>query len=202
MMTGKLRDLHQALWHRLVNGGTQKGDPFHNFVLGSMRNDGNCALRTVVLRKASIESRSFTCFTDIRSPKVAEIWSNKQRLSALFYDPENKIQVRILAKAEVHYSSEWTRAAFANLNIASRKNYATIAPPGSAINTRSNGLSNPFKREEIVVQDTEQFVKHFAVLECKAFEVDYLNLNGEQGQERARFNYNEHGEIEGTWLVP
>jgi len=62
----------------------------------------------VVLRKSDRESNLVQYHSDIRSDKIAKLKSNK-KAAMLFYDKDEKIQVRLKVECTVNHDNDITK---------------------------------------------------------------------------------------------
>jgi general stress protein 26 len=101
-------DLKKALkfvLSTLEKGVTERGHDFHLLVLGTLDEENNPQTRNVVLRKVDLSQSLLRFHTDKRSNKILDI-KNNNSISLLGYDKSNKLQVRIMARAEIESSQE------------------------------------------------------------------------------------------------
>ncbi|MGD2015632.1 MAG: pyridoxamine-phosphate oxidase [Desulfobacterales bacterium] len=126
------------IWLMLKQGAVQSDDPFHWPVLGKKVKEG-CSLRTVILRQVNMPDRILVFHTDARSAKVQEIMKSSQT-SWLFYHPQKKVQLRILANTTLHADDAYADRQWADTSITSRLNYCASQPPGTPIDKPSSGL--------------------------------------------------------------
>jgi pyridoxine/pyridoxamine 5'-phosphate oxidase len=109
-------------------------DREHPFCMFFMATAGDYPeLRTIISRKIDPDL-SILFYTDPRSPKVEQIRENN-RVSALFYHPEKKLQVRIKGKA---YLIENIRMLYPQLlehikNSPLKKDFTALEAPGSVV---------------------------------------------------------------------
>jgi pyridoxamine 5'-phosphate oxidase len=89
-------------------------------------------VRTVVKRQMDSDWQ-FLFYTDLRTPKVAEIKSNKS-VSLHFYDPKKQLQIRIRAKAEILESGDLFEEHLKRVQSApSVSDYTAIQAPSSEL---------------------------------------------------------------------
>ena len=179
-------------WRRLTLGASDRTCPFHLMQLASLRHDASGMLepqvRTVVLRGVEAAEKRLRFQTDARSPKVTELQQNP-RVQAVFYDPAEKIQLRLSATAAP--ASETLRAeAWAATGRLGRECYAVETAPSAP----QPGPAAPFAAEA----DPAVFLP--IVLTVTA--LDWLYL-ASVGHRRAAFTYDSTGHLsDATWLVP
>ncbi len=146
--------------------------------------------RVMVLRAVSRARGTLTCFTDARSPKLDAVRSTPF-LAWTFYDPGERVQLRVGTTVEIHVDDAVSREAWALVPEPGRKNYATRLAPGSCI-------PGPLAGHDFTVALAE----HFAVLAGTVTEIDWLWMAAD-GHRRARFRYDAGGvPAVAEWLVP
>ena len=97
-------EIKNKIWSMLTNAIKDRGSPFRIpvFICGNQDNfDG----RIVVLRKSDQSNNLLQYHSDIRSDKIAKLKNNKNA-AMLFYDKEEKIQVRLKVECVVNYNNE------------------------------------------------------------------------------------------------
>jgi pyridoxine/pyridoxamine 5'-phosphate oxidase len=144
-------------------------------------------VRTVVSRKVDLDL-TLTFFTDARSPKVQQIKKNKQ-VSALFYHPGKKLQIRMNGLAELvdQRHGDFDRLLNEVKQTSSLKDYTTLQAPGSTVPDEAKLLFG----DEV----------YFLAIKIKPIKLDVLQL-GREGHRRSAYAKNESGEWEEAVLVP
>jgi 3-hydroxyisobutyrate dehydrogenase len=150
-----------------------------------------------VLRKALPETRELRFHTDIRSPKWQEL-SQNPTISALFYDAQERIQLRIKGQAVLHVGNELTTLAWEKTTLSSRRCYLTEFNPSSLTDQPTSGLAEAVKQENFSIQESESGYPNFGIVSIHVHAIDWLWLN-HAGHRRAYFDY-ETGEFQ--WLIP
>lgn len=179
-------------WRLLAQGAADRTSPYHLMQLASVRQDTLGTLepqvRTVVLRGVEAAEKRLRFHTDARSPKVAEL-DACPRVQAVFYDPAQKVQLRLSAIAAP--ASETLRAdAWAATGRLGRECYAVETAPSAP----QSGPAASFAAEA----DPAVFLP--IVLTVTA--LDWLYL-ASVGHRRAAFTYDSTGRLtDATWLVP
>ncbi len=191
-----LIELEKDCWHRLVTGAQKSRHPFHTPSVASFSQEG-ISLRTVVLRKAIEETRELRFHTDIRSPKWEELSLNPT-ISALFYDANERIQLRIKGQAVLHVGNELTALAWEKTTLSSRRCYLTEFNPSSFADQPTSGLSEALEQENFSLEESESGYQNFGIVSIHVHSIDWLWLN-HAGHRRAFFDY-ETGEFQ--WMIP
>ena len=95
--------------------------------------------RIVVLRKSDRANNLLQFHTDLRSPKVDILKKNKNA-SLVFYDKEEKIQLRVKVECEVNNQNSTTEESWKKTQHISRRCYLTDSPPGTASDNPTSGM--------------------------------------------------------------
>ena len=191
-----LTDLEQDCWNRLVTGATKSRNPFHTPCVATLAN-GEVNLRTVVLRKTLPLERELRFHTDIRSHKWTELLINPS-IGALFYDSDERIQLRLKGKAFLHHTDDLTAKAWQTTSLSSRKCYLTLQSPSSFANSSTSGLPEDIEQENFTLAESEVGYENFGIVSIHVQSIDWLWLN-HAGHRRAFFDY-EEGSFQ--WMVP
>ncbi len=151
--------------------------PFRTFGLAT-QGASYPELRTVVLRDVGANLH-IIFFTDSRSPKVGEIMENPQ-VSALFYNPETRLQLRIKGKTRIiEKKSELHTEYLHQLKDSALEDYRTPLPPSSIFSQASTA-------------DQSDSI-HFSAIEIIPLELDMLLLGRD---EHVRYRYHPKN---GNW---
>ena len=101
-----LDEIQNKYWSMLDDAVTNRGSPFRIPVFICAHQD-EVDGRIVVLRKSDRANNLLQFHTDLRSPKVDILKKNKNA-SLVFYDKEEKIQLRVKVECEVNYQNSVT----------------------------------------------------------------------------------------------
>ena len=175
---------------RFCIAASSRKSPMHSPVVVTHDADA----RIMILREFDCDNWTLRFHTDARSPKTAVIGDGAP-MAVLFYDPEEKVQIRVRGTGRIE-----TRSALADVAWNESSNFARRcylgAPPGETRAEPSSGL--PHWAEGIQPTD-EQLVparEHFAVLLVKVEEADWYWLSNE-GHRRALI-----GRDTASWITP
>lgn len=171
-------------------GFSNRRSGFHTCSVATLREDGRPTVRTVVLRGFREEARELVFHTDMRSGKAAEILKNPA-IAMLFYDPEQKIQIRLDCHARIDSRNDTSLASWQKSRAMSRVCYAQAAAPGTMLNGAT--AMGPQLLDDLAYEN-------FAVVSARIEALDWLYL-AVQGHRRAYFTWGE-GEPAQTWLAP
>ena len=191
-----LSEIKNKIWLMLDDSITNRASPFRIpvFICGNQNDfDG----RIVVLRK-SVQSNNLVQYhSDIRSDKIDKLKKNKNA-SMLFYDKEEKIQVRLKVECIVNHCNEITKESWSKTQHISRKCYLVDNGPGTESKTPTSGLKTELDNFEFTMEQSEEGYKNFTVIQCKIKSMEWLYLAA-KGHRRARFDLKNNKEY---WLVP
>ncbi len=164
------------------------------FICGDQKDfDG----RIVVLRKSDQSNNLVQFHSDIRSDKIPKLKSNKNAYM-LFYDKEEKIQVRLKIECTINHNNEITKESWSKTGHISRKCYLVYNGPGTKSLTPTSGLKPELDNFEFTMEQSEEGYKNFTVIQCKIKTIEWLYLAA-KGHRRARFELDNKKEY---WLVP
>ncbi|OJJ20496.1 hypothetical protein BKI52_18740 [marine bacterium AO1-C] len=152
-----------------------KKHPFRYFTFVTL-NDEYPDARTVVSRRVD-ESLQILIFTDARSPKVAQIQANNH-ISALFYHPKQKLQVRLKGEARLIDENHEEYATYLHQvkSSPSIQDYTTLQAPSSNLQNSNDEIEHGEKL-------------HFSAIQIIPHQLDILKLDRSQ-HHRARYTKN------------
>jgi pyridoxamine 5'-phosphate oxidase len=153
--------------------------------------------RIVVLRKSDQSNDLIQYHSDIRSDKIAKLKTNKNA-AMLFYDKEEKIQVRLKVECTINHDNEITKESWLKTGHMSRKCYLVDNGPGTESQTPTSGLKPKLDNFEYTMNQSEEGYKNFTVIQCKIKSIEWLYLAA-KGHRRARFDLESNKD---NWLVP
>ena len=189
-------EIKKKIWAMLDDAVTNRSSQFRIpvFVCGYPKDfDG----RIVVLRKSDQSNNLVQFHSDIRSDKIPKLKNNKNA-SMLFYDKEEKIQVRLKVECTINHSNEITKESWSKTGHISRKCYLVENGPGTESSSPTSGLKPELDNFEFTMEQSEEGYKNFAVIQCKIKTIEWLYLAA-KGHRRARFDLINNKE---NWLVP
>ena len=190
-----LKEIKKKIWSMLDDAVTNRSSQFRIpvFICGDQKDfDG----RIVVLRKSEQSNNLVQFHSDIRSDKIAKLKTNKNA-SMLFYDKEEKIQVRLKVECNINHKNEITKESWSKTGHISRKCYLVENGPGTESPKPTSGLKPELDNFEFTMEQSEEGYKNFTVIQCKIKTIEWLYLAA-KGHRRARFEVNNKE----YWLVP
>ena len=191
-----LKEIKKKIWSMLDDAVTNRSSQFRIpvFICGNQKDfDG----RIVVLRKSDQSNNIVQFHSDIRSDKIPKLKNNKNA-SMLFYDKEEKIQVRLKVECTINHSNEITKESWSKTGHISRKCYLVENGPGTESPSPTSGLKPELDNFEFTMEQSEEGYKNFTVIQCKIKTIEWLYLAA-KGHRRARFEVDNNKEY---WLVP
>ena len=190
------KEIKKKIWLMLDDAVTNRSSQFRIpvFVCGDQKDfDG----RIVVLRKSDQSNNLLQFHSDIRSDKINKLKNNKNA-SMLFYDKEEKIQLRLKVECTVNHNNEITKESWTKTGHISRKCYLVDNGPGTESSTPTSGLKPELDNFEFTMEQSEEGYKNFTVIQCKIKSIEWLYLAA-KGHRRARFDLVDN---KNYWLVP
>ncbi len=190
------KEIKKKIWSMLDDAVTNRSSQFRIpvFVCGDQSDfDG----RIVVLRKSDQSNNLIQFHSDIRSDKIPKLKNNKNA-SMLFYDKEEKIQVRLKLECTINHNNEVTKESWSKTGHISRKCYLVDNGPGTESPAPTSGLKPELDNFEFTMEQSEEGYKNFTVIQCKIKSIEWLYLAA-KGHRRARFDLINNKE---NWLVP
>jgi len=188
--------IKKKIWSMFDNAIKDRASPFRipTFICGNQNDfDG----RIVVLRKSDQSNNLVQYHSDIRSNKIAKLKANKSA-SMLFYDKEEKIQVRLKVECAVNHDNDITKESWLKTGHMSRKCYLVNNGPGTESDIPTSGLKPELDNFEFSMEQSEEGYKNFTVIQCKIKSMEWLYLAA-KGHRRAKFDLENNKE---NWLVP
>jgi len=189
-------EIKNKIWSMLNNAIKDRGSPFRIpvFICGYQNDfDG----RIVVLRKSDQQNNLIQFHSDIRSDKIEKLKKNP-KAAILFYDKEEKIQVRLKVECTINNNNNITKESWSKTQHISRKCYLVDNGPGSKSDVPTSGLKPELDNFEFTMAQSEEGYKNFTVIQCKVKSIEWLYLAA-KGHRRAKFDLENNKD---TWLVP
>ena len=189
-------EIKKKIWLMLNNAVTERSSQFRIpvFMCGDQSDfDG----RIIVLRKSDQQNNIVQFHSDIRSDKIGKLKKNS-KAAMLFYDKEEKIQVRLKVECIVNHENDITKESWLKTGHMSRKCYLVDNGPGTESNNPTSGLKPELDNFEFTMEESEVGYKNFTVIQCKVKNIEWLYLAA-KGHRRAKFDLENNKD---TWLVP
>ena len=190
------REIKKKIWSMLDDAVTNRSSQFRipTFICGHNNDiDG----RIVVLRKADQQNNLVQFHSDIRSDKI-EFLKNNPNAALLFYDKDEKIQVRLKVNCVINHKNDITKISWEKTQHISRKCYLVDNGPGTESDVPTSGLKPELDNFDYTKEQSEEGYKNFTVIQCKIKSIEWLYLAA-KGHRRAKFDLENNKD---TWLVP
>ena len=191
-----LVEIQNKYWSMLDDAVTNRASPFRIPVFICAHQD-EINGRIVVLRKSDRGNNLLQFHTDFRSPKV-DILKKNNKASLLFYDKEEKIQLRVKVECEVNNQNFTTEESWKKTQHISRRCYLTDSPPGTSSENPTSGMISKLEDFDYTMEQSEDGYKNFTVIKCNIKSIEWLYLAA-KGHRRAKFDIENKKE---SWLVP
>ena len=191
-----LEEIQNKYWSMLNDAVINRASPFRIPVF-ICTNQEEVDGRIVVLRKSDRKNNLLQFHTDLRSPKVDILIKNK-KASLVFYDKEEKIQLRVKVECEVNNQNSLTEESWKKTQHISRRCYLTDSPPGATSENPTSGMISKLEDFDYTMEQSEEGYKNFTVIKCNINSIEWLYLAA-KGHRRAIFNFETN---QNTWLVP
>ena len=193
-----LDKVYLKIWDLLKIGLKNRDLPFHIpvFICGNKnKSDG----RIVVLRGVDEKEKKIWFHSDIRSNKIKILKSNSEA-SLLFYDKNEKIQLRIIGNTKINYKNDITRKSWEKTVHMSRQCYLGDKAPGSNTLNPTSGLTSNVDNLKYTLKESEIGYENFCVIETFIKSIEWLYLAA-KGHRRAYFSL-KNNSLEKKWLIP
>ena len=191
-----LDEIQNKYWSMLDDAVTNRASPFRIPVFMCAHQD-EIDGRIVVLRKSDRTNNLLQFHTDLRSPKVGILKKNN-KASLLFYDKEEKIQLRVKVDCEINNQNSTTEESWKKTQHISRRCYLTDSPPGTTSENPTSGMISKLEDFDYTMEQSEEGYKNFTVIKCKINSIEWLYLAA-KGHRRAKFDLEAN---KNAWLVP
>ena len=193
-----LEKIYLKIWDLLKIGLKNRDLPFHIPVFicsNKQKSDG----RIIVLRGVDENEKKIWFHSDIRSNKIKILNSNPEA-TLLFYDKNEKIQLRISGRTKINYQNNITKKSWENTAHMSRQCYLGDKAPGADVSAPSSGLTTDIDNLKYTKEESEIGYKNFCVIEVLIKSIEWLYLAA-KGHRRAYFTL-KNNSLEKKWLIP
>ena len=191
-----LDEIQKKLWSMLDDAVVDRSSSFRIPVfICTDQNDIDG--RIVVLRKSDRKNNVLQFHTDFRSQKVDILKQNKNA-SLIFYDKEEKIQLRVKVVCEINNKNSIAEESWKKTQHISRRCYLTDSPPGSVSENPTSGMISKLEDFDYTMEQSEKGYENFTVIKCKIKSIEWLYLAA-KGHRRAIFDFENS---KNNWLVP
>jgi pyridoxamine 5'-phosphate oxidase len=186
-----LTDILAQCWQLLARGVTDRRFGFHHPVVSNVDLSAKPRARVVILRSA--EKGALRFHTDIRSQKWQELLA-RPAVSVVFYDEQEKVQLRVDGEAKLHHGDDLARQAWIGSQRMSRVAYGSLPGPGVEI-ADYDDFTLPPADDDVALAVGET---HFAAVVIHVQAMEWLYLKARNNR-RALFDLRTQ---KAKWLVP
>lgn len=191
-------EILKLIWKNLDLGALDRGHPFHLPVFATVE-DGLPRVRSVVLRRFWRRPPALAFHSHAGAPKIFQIRANPA-VSWLFYNPEERLQLRIRGTAEILSDGDLHAEQWAATDVFSRRCYLGDAPSLPSRKPTS-GLPKDLNDRKPTRDESEAGRANFVVVRSTIEEIDCMELDV-HGHRRSLFRWHPNGELESKWLTP
>lgn len=195
-----LASIEQLAWKKLVNGSVKKKNGFRTICIGTISATNDAALRVVINRKVDELLKTIYFHTDNRSRKFQELQLDN-RISLLFYDARQKIQIVLKAAVTLHTNDLLAIDRWKATSPQARLGYMTIDAPNTKSALPTLGYENRFSEIKPLENESDMYQKNFSVVACQVYELEFLYLDY-LGNRKANFFYKNGVLNDSFWTVP
>ena len=184
-------DAFTEVHDQLKRAGVDTRHKFRFFSVATLHSSTSLPQSRMVVLRSFADDWTFEFYTDLRSSKVGELKEN-QIISALFWDPSKRVQVRIEAKTTLHHGDELAGERWADVQGDAQKAYTSELTPGKKIDSPEEAHHWPDNYTD----------DHFCVVSCEAKEFKALQISG---MEHIAFQGSREGLSDNwkkSWIVP
>lgn len=163
---------------------------YHSFCFSTI-NSNAPSIRTVILRDFNKKALLFN--SDIRSNKIQDIYNNP-KVSALFYDKDRRVQLRITGNAEINHQNDISKKIWSKVDLQSRKCYMGPFSPGEKLDDWAPNLPLNYLEKDPSKKDSESGYQNFCSIVFKIDSVEVLELHYD-GHIRFMIEYKKNKKI-------
>jgi pyridoxine/pyridoxamine 5'-phosphate oxidase len=163
--------------------------PLRFFTVSTFNNQTSYPASRMVVLRAFLPNWTLRFYTDYRSSKVHQI-KNHPSVSLLFWNAEQRYQIRVLGSTAIHYQNEVSEKEWQHITGSAQNAYTTSLAPGS----------------EITKPEDMQFLKdnthYFSVIDVLPVTVKVLQLNRSEHLAMEFKRQSADQKWSGKWIVP
>jgi pyridoxamine 5'-phosphate oxidase len=192
--------IEELAWKKLINGSIKKKNGFRTMCVGTINENSEASIRMVINRKVDESKKTIYFHTDNRSRKFQDL-DRDNRLSLLFYDARQRIQIMVKAHTIFHTNDSLAIDRWKATSPQARLGYMTIDPPNTKSHKPTLGYDEQFSQNKPTETESGPYQKNFIVIACQVYELEFLYLDF-LGNRKANFYY-ENGVLSTSfWAVP
>jgi pyridoxine/pyridoxamine 5'-phosphate oxidase len=195
-----LQSLEALAWKKLLNGSVKKKNGFRTMCASTVNKNNEASLRIVINRKVDEAKKTIYFYTDNRSRKFYDLQKDN-RISLLFYDPRQKVQIVVKAYTKFHTDNLLSKDKWKSTSAQARLGYMTILPPNTKSITTTLGYENRFSDVKPTDEESNLYENNFSVIACEVYDLEFLYLDY-LGNRKANFYYKNGDLTDCYWVVP
>ena len=188
----------KKIWKQLEAGVSDRNHPFHTAVFATVYDEKPCT-RSVILRRFWKKPARIAFHAYVDSPKILQIKKNSN-VSWLFYNAEDKFQVRINGSAQLHFDDEIAKEQWMITNLFSRRCYLGETPTRQS-KKPVHGMSEEIVEAKFTIDESEVGRQNFVVVSSNIESIDCVELDV-AGHRRSLFTWDKNGQLDTKWLTP
>lgn len=171
----------ETVWAKLERAANDPAQILRLMAVATVTPDGKPSNRTLVLRGADPYSGLIWFHTDRRSPKVHHL-KERSYLSALAYDQQEHMQIRVDGQATLHQNDALAERHWEQASLAVRHAYGLPHTAGEPLHQPDPKLQ--VMRQQHKLGSADQGRHNFVVIQVQVESIDWLQV-GTTGQIRA-----------------
>lgn len=181
----------ELVFDELKKAPSHKNHPLRLFTFCTIDSEQSAPQNRMVVLRHFNEDHTFEFYTDFRSSKILQLQTNP-KISALFWDPDKQVQIRLTGRGEIHHQTERSKRRWRNVSDTAKKDYGTILPPGFPISSS----------EEALEWGHETASRNFTVIRGVSQKIDILQI-GRNTHLSLHFTLSQKDQNwVGEWQVP
>ncbi len=178
-------DIADAVWTKLAHAANDAASTMRLMAVATVGPGDNPCNRMMVLRGANREAGHIWFHTDRRSPKIHH-FKARPYVSALAYDHNDRVQVRIDGRITLHKDDAVARQHWEQTSMVVRFAYGMSPAPGAAVNSVQRQADPRLLavRQQHTTGRLAESYQNFVVIEVGVEASDWLQV-AETDQRRA-----------------
>jgi len=184
-----LNEIKESLRAALKEASEDSRHGLRFFSVATVNPENNTPESRMVVLRDFLPEWTLRFYTDFRSSKVAQI-QNHPAISLLFWNMNERYQVRIEAESTIHYKDNISKSEWENVTGEAQKAYTSVLPPGKII-------SHPEEAGDRITQKN-----YFCVIDAKATRIKILQLKSTEQWAVKFLRDSDTDEWIGHWIVP
>ena len=188
--------LREVCWEELNLAVEQSNSPWFLGTFGTV-GELRAEIRTLVLRRVEVDSRTLFWHSDLRSPKFSQLETNGAT-SVLFWNPTHRVQLVIHGKSRASSSGDLVDQEWNRSQLTSRRAYLGEMTPGTEVDAMTVNFPSEFETRPPTDAESQAGKQNFGVISTVVREMDLLILR-QTGNVRAQFRWGEHDLDKQCW---